>query len=525
MRFKRATLVIALLSLLALLLAACGESTATTAPTAAATTAKATTAAATTAAPVATTAAATTVATTAKATTAAAATTSAATTAAAAKVTKELTLMRPVAVPIVGTLDALKKGDVAGAKKIFLDYSNGWKGIEVYVKNRSSQLYDLIEVQNEAKANKLFEDPNAKAADIIPFVEGVQKGYNDALKLAETNPTYPAVLDEIAGMRILRVNLQTAIAALKANDVATAKAAYKKFYDGWDDVENSVMSRNKDIYTDIEAKMGIVARDLLETDKPVLATAAASADALQQRYNDGLKLLTDELAKINGVPAATAAPAVKVTKELTLMRPVAVPIVGTLDALKKGDVAGAKKIFLDYSNGWKGIEVYVKTRSAQLYDLIEVQNEAKANKLFEDPKANPADIIPYVEGVQKGYSDALKLAEANPNYNPILDEIAGMRILRVNLQTAIAALKAEDLATAKAAYKKFYDGWDDVENSVMSRNKDIYTDIEAKMGIVARDLLETDKPVLATAAASADALQQRYNDGLKLLTDALANAK
>lgn len=262
MKFKSVSLVVLLLGLVSLMLAACGDPTATTVP-----------------------------ATTAKATTAAAS----ATTVAANGATKEITLLKAVVPSITATLDALKKGDMAAAKTAFKEYSNGWNGIEIYVKTRSEQLYNTIEVQNELKAVELFDKGNAKPAEIQPFVEGVQKGYTEAIKLAEANPTYNPVLDEIAGLRILRINLRTTIDALKANDVPTAKTSFKKFVGGWDDVEQSVSSRDKTSYKDIEDGIAKVDRDLLRAEKPVASDVLPSAEALLVKYNDGLKAVNAAL--------------------------------------------------------------------------------------------------------------------------------------------------------------------------------------------------------------------------------------
>jgi len=212
------------------------------------------------------------------------------------------------------------------------------------------------------------------------------------------------------------------------------------------------------------------------------------------------------------------------SKEVARLKAVVPNITNTLAALKKGDVTAAKAALQAYSDAWNGIEVYVKTRSAQLYDQIEVQNELKANALFESDKPNSSEILPYVEGVQKGYTEAIKLAETGPAYNPILDEIADLRILRVNLRNTITALKTTDLETAKTAFKKFDDGWSDIEQIISSRDKTIYQEIEVGIGKVGGNLLRNDKPNVAEVTASADALLTKYNDGLKILTTALSNS-
>ncbi len=504
MNFKRISGLVLLTGLVSLLLAACGDPTATTtAPTKSVTTAATTTAA---------TAATTTTATTAAPTSAAVATLPPGAKAVkSGPDTKESKLLQTVTPHITATLDALKKGDVAAAKKAFQEYVYVWNGIEVYVNARSKSLYNTIEVENEFKATELFEKPDAKAADILPYVEGVQKGFAEAIKLAQTGPDYDAILDEIADLRIVRVDLRKSIAALTASDIATAKTGFEKFDKGWDTIESSVKPRSKELYKETEKWIDKV-NQLYKADKPVAATLAEAENNLLTAFNRSVTML-NTIRTTGKVP----------TKEVILMQAVPASISNTLALLKKGDVKAAQTAFQEYSNGWNGIEVYVKTRSAQLYDTIEVQNEFKANELFEKAGSKAEQIIPFVEGVQKGYTDAINLALNGQPLNPILDEIADVRILRISLKKTITALKDNNIAAAKAAFQEFDDGWTGVGQSISSRSKDLSRDIETKITKVGGLLLRTDKPVVAEVSVAADELQTSYNSGLKLLTDAVSS--
>lgn len=275
---KRAIASLTIVVLMSLMLAACGEASPTPATSAASTPANTTAAASTTTAP------------------AAATLPPGAKTVKAGAASKEYTSLKAVVPNITRTLDALKKGDVAGAKKAFNEYSYAWNGVEAYVKARSPELYGKIEIENEFKANDLFEKGPAKPEEIIPYVEGVQKGFDEALKMAETGADYNAVLDEIADLRILRVNLLRASDALKANDPGSAIAAFQNFKAGWPTVEPLVSRRNKDTALDIQNKLGKVENVLLNPAKPVVTEAAAAVEELRTSYNNGLKLLTDALS-------------------------------------------------------------------------------------------------------------------------------------------------------------------------------------------------------------------------------------
>lgn len=422
---------------------------------------------------------------------------------------KETKLLKAVVPDITATLDALKKSDVAGAKNVFKEYSYAWNGIEVYVNSRSRELYDTIEVQNEFKVNDLFDKPGSKAEEIITYVEGVQKGFNEAIKMAETGPAYNAVLDEIADLRIVRIDLSKSIAALGTGDIASARGAFEKFDNGWDSIEGSVKPRSKELYKETEKWIDRVAQ-LYKVDKPSAADLTEAENKLISTYNRSVTML-NTIRTTGKVP----------TKEVVLLQSVTPSISATLTALKKGDIKTARANFQVYSYGWNGIEVYVKTRSAQLYDTIEVQNEAKANVLLESATPNPQEIIPFVEGVQKGYNDALNLALSGQPLSPILDEVADMRILRVNLTKTLTALKDNNISNARNSFQEFKSGWQDVEQSVSSRNKDAALDINSKLTRVSQSLLQSDKPVTADVIASTTELQTSYNNGLKVLTDTL----
>ena len=71
-------------------------------------------------------------------------------------------------------------------------------------------------------------------------------------------------------LKALTANLDDAVARLKANDLAGAKASFQKFNDDWARIEDGVKAKNKDGYAKIED--GI-------TDVKAVLTVPASPDA------------------------------------------------------------------------------------------------------------------------------------------------------------------------------------------------------------------------------------------------------
>jgi hypothetical protein len=58
-------------------------------------------------------------------------------------------------------------------------------------------------------------------------------------------------------------------------------------------------------------------------------------------------------------------------------------LVGTLSAIQQGDVARAKEIFDGYDSAWNGIEVYINVRSKTLYEVLELDLQAKITKALD----------------------------------------------------------------------------------------------------------------------------------------------
>lgn len=101
--------------------------------------------------------------------------------------------------------------------------------------------------------------------------------------------------------------MTTVADALKKGDITTAKAAYKKFDDGWYDVEVEVRTRSKDLYREIEDNMTKVGRELLRNDKPDAATIVPTVTNLQGSFDKALKTAqSDKTAVAKNTPISGA---------------------------------------------------------------------------------------------------------------------------------------------------------------------------------------------------------------------------
>src|SRR5262245_21696051 len=79
------------------------------------------------------------------------------------------------------------------------------------------------------------------------------------------------------------------------------------------------------------------------------------------------------LAMLGTAGQAGAAEAAKPGErfDVTSVKAVRPTLVNTIAALQKRDIAAAKAAFAAYDSLWNGIEMYVNTRSKDMYDALE----------------------------------------------------------------------------------------------------------------------------------------------------------
>ena len=134
--------------------------------------------------------------------------------------------------------------------------------------------------------------------------------------------------------------------------------------------------------------------------------------------------------------------------EVTSLRAVRPILVKTIADLEKKDVAAAKRDMEDYDNAWNGVEVYVNTRSKEMYDDIEHNWQTKVTDDVTkgtDPAAALAD----AKSMLAKYDEMLAMVEKAPPLNALYDDVARLRIERSHLREVTPALKAGDIATGR----------------------------------------------------------------------------
>ena len=196
--------------------------------------------------------------------------------------------------------------------------------------------------------------------------------------------------------------------------------------------------------------------------------------------------------------------------EVSSIKAVRPTLVNTVAALKKGDIAGAKAAFDAYDSGWNGIEVYINTRSKELYNELELHLQADITKALNSPGPNTSAILTDAQALLAKFDQAVSMIEKAAPLNPLYDDVARLRIVRAHLREVSPALKAGDVAKARKSFAAFDDKWDSIEDLVKARSQDAYTAIEKGMIDIERALMP-DKPDVAQASALVSGVMDKYN--------------
>jgi iron uptake system component EfeO len=116
----------------------------------------------------------------------------------------------------------------------------------------------------------------AACGDSTPTASSAKTGSNEASK-------------QVAELKDLQKSLTETTEALKKNDVDAAKTAFKKFDNGWYDVEEAVRVTSRDLYRDVEDITSNIGRSLLRSDNPVSAEVLPLVQSLEQKYGEAIK--------------------------------------------------------------------------------------------------------------------------------------------------------------------------------------------------------------------------------------------
>ncbi len=186
-------------------------------------------------------------------------------------------------------------------------------------------------------------------------------------------------------------------------------------------------------------------------------------------------------------------------------------LVDTIAAIQQGNVARAKEAFDAYDSAWNGIEVYINVRSRALYQVLELELQAKISKALDAPRPDMPALLSDAQMMLAKYDEAIDVVAKAAPLNPTYDELARLRIVRGHLREVNPALKAGNIAKARKSFEAFNDTWFDIEDFVRAQSLDAYVAIERGMLAVEDALLMTEKPDVEQVIALVSSVMTPYN--------------
>jgi hypothetical protein len=211
--------------------------------------------------------------------------------------------------------------------------------------------------------------------------------------------------------------------------------------------------------------------------------------------------------------SGSPAPAADERFEITSIKAVRPTLADTVAALAQRDIARAKAAFAAYDSAWNGIEVYINTRSKEMYDVLEHNYQSRIAKALDAATPDTAAVLADAQAMLAKYDETIGLVSKAAPLNPLYDDIARLRIVRAHLREVIPAMKAGDVAKARKSYEAFDTSWDSIEDLIKARSEDNYVAVEKGM-IEIEQALMPEKPDPAKVTALVNEVLARYNASL-----------
>jgi len=203
--------------------------------------------------------------------------------------------------------------------------------------------------------------------------------------------------------------------------------------------------------------------------------------------------------------------------EVTSIKAVRPTLVDTVAALQRRDIAGARTAFEAYDSAWNGIEVYINTRSKDMYDALEHVFQARIEKALSTPNPDAPALLADAQAMLVKYDEAVDMVAKAAPLNPLYDEIARLRMVRAHLREVVPALKAGNFGKARKSYTDFDTEWDSIEDMIKAHSADDYVAIEKSMIDIEKALMP-EKPDVAEATALVNGVMAKYNATVTALT-------
>ena len=196
--------------------------------------------------------------------------------------------------------------------------------------------------------------------------------------------------------------------------------------------------------------------------------------------------------------------------EVTSLKAVRPTLVRTADALQKNNPKAAKEAFGDYDSAWNGVEVYINTRSPEMYNALEREMQAKLTMVLNESSPNVADALALSKEMLAKFDEASAMVEKAQPLGPLYDDVARLWIVRAHLREVNPAMKAGDVAKARKSYAQFDEKWDSIEDLVKERDVKAYNTIEDGMTTIGLALKQAT-PDATKVQTAVSGVMDEYN--------------
>jgi len=203
--------------------------------------------------------------------------------------------------------------------------------------------------------------------------------------------------------------------------------------------------------------------------------------------------------------------------EVTAIKAVRPTLVRTVDGLQRNNPKAAKEAFGDFDSAWNGIEVYINTRSPEMYNALEREMQAKLTAMLNEASPNVPDALTLAKAMLAKYDEAIAMVEKAAPLNPLFDDVARLRTVRAYLREVNPALKAGDLAKARKSFGEFDEKWDSIEDLVKERDIKAYNTIEDGMTQIGLALKQAT-PDTAKIQTLVSGVMDEYNKTVAAVT-------
>jgi len=203
--------------------------------------------------------------------------------------------------------------------------------------------------------------------------------------------------------------------------------------------------------------------------------------------------------------------------EVASLKAVRPTLVRTVDALQKNNPKAAREAFGDFDSAWNGVEVYINTRSPEMYNALERDLQAKITAGLNESSPNVANMLALAKAMLAKFDEAIAMVEKAEPLGPLYDDVARLRIVRAHLREVNPAMKAGDLAKARKSFGEFEEKWDSIEDLIKERDVKAYNLIEDGMTQIGL-ALKPAAPDAAKVQTLVSGVMDEYNKAVAQVT-------